>query len=487
MAERPEKASSLAGARYAFFMLTSAGLIVAALYLGQRIFVPLSLAILLTLLLTPVASRLERGGLGRFPAVLSVVCLAFALIGLVAWAVATQVASLVDDLPGHKANVRARIAQLRGSGKPGLLGTVQEFLEEVENAGEPTASPPGPGAFPPTPPVIRVEQQKPSLFAQFQGVAGRVVGNITLLVAVILLVITLLLYREDTRNRLIRLAGRGRLTVTTRALDEAGRRIGGYLLGHSAVNAGFGLTIGLGLAALEVPYPALWGLLAGTFRFVPSVGVWLVAPLPTALALITSPGFAAPLLVLGLFLILDLLTTNLIEPWICGRSVGLAPVPLLLAVMFWTGLWGIVGLVLATPVTVCLAVLGKYIPQLSFLSVLLSQEAALRPAARYYQRLLARDQHEAEVVVKEYLSEHSVEELFDHVLLPALVLLRRSRRAGELRPEDEEFILHTTRTIVDGLGESNASADHTLVSEERLVVLGVPATDGADDATLHML
>ncbi|MCI0700543.1 MAG: AI-2E family transporter [Planctomycetia bacterium] len=485
MAERPAESSSLEGARYACFMLTSAGLIVAALYLGQRIFVPLALAILLTLLLTPVVSRLERGRLGRFPAVLSVVCLAFALIGLVGWAVATQFANLIDDLPQHKANVREKIIQLRGSGKPGLLGTAQDIVEEVENAREPTADAPGASASPPSP-VIHVELQKPSLFSQLQAVAGRVLGNITLLVAVILLVITLLLYREDTRNRLIRLAGRGRLTVTTRALDEAARRIGGYLLGHSAVNAGFGVAIGLGLAALEVPYPALWGLLAGVFRFIPSIGVWLVVPLPVALTLISNPGFVVPLLVLGLFLTLDLLTANLIEPWVCGRSVGLAPVPLLLAVMFWTGLWGVVGLVLATPMTVCLAVLGKYIPQLSFLSVLLSKEAALRPAARYYQRLLARDRREAEVVVKEYLVEHSMDELFDRVLLPALVLIRRSRKAGELRPEDEEFILHATREIVDGLGGSTTSTDHP-VSEERLVVLGVPATDGADEVALHML
>jgi hypothetical protein len=237
-------------------------------------------------------------------------------------------------------------------------------------------------------------------------------------------------------------------------------------------------------------FSLLYGTLAldtGEFRFVPSVGVWLVAPLPAGLALISSPGFAAPLLVLGLFLILDLLTANLVEPWVCGRSVGLAPVPLLLAIMFWTGLWGIVGLVLATPVTVCLAVLGKYVPQLGFLSVLLSREAALRPAARYYQRLLARDRQEAEVVVREYLAEHPIEELFDRVLLPALVLVRRSRRAGELRPEDEEFILRTTREIVDGLDAPGGPAESTAAPEERVVVLGAPAADGADEAALHLL
>jgi predicted PurR-regulated permease PerM len=479
MADRPPEPPGIAAARHAFFVLGTAGLVVAALYWGQRIFVPLALAVLLTLLLGPVVSRLERRGLGRVPAVLSVCLCAFLVIGLVGWAVAVQVAGLVDDLPQHKANVRDKLAQLRGSGKPGLLGTLQDFLDEVGQAGEPTEATPTPG------PVVRVQPEKPSLFTQLRGVAGRFLGTVSLAIAVVLLVVTLLLYREDTRNRLIRLSGRGRLTVTTRALDEAGRRIGGYLLGHSAVNAGFGVAITLTLLILGVPYPILWGLLAGAFRFIPSVGVWLVAPLPAALAFISGPGFLQPVWVLGLFLVLDLLTTNLIEPRVCGRSVGLAPVPLLLAVTFWTGLWGVIGLVLATPVTVCLAVLGKHVPQLGFLAVLLSREASLRPAARYYQRLLARDRYEAEAVVKEYLADHPVEELFDRVLIPALVLVRRGRKTGELRSEDEEFILRATREVVDGL--SATALPGTDPGAATLVVVGVPASDGADEVALRML
>ena len=480
MTDRPGDSEGVVTARQASYFLGSVGLVVAALYFGQRIFVPLALAILLTLILTPVVSRLERRGLGRLPAVLCVVCLAFLLMGLVGWVVASQAAGFIDDLPRHKANVREKLAQLRGSGKPGLLGTVQDFLDEFDKGGGQGTSPPTAG------PVVRVEPEKPSLFAQLQGVIGRVLSNVTLFVAVILLVIALLLYREDTRNRLIRLAGRGRLPVTTRALDEAGRRISGYLFGHSAVNAGFGVVIGLGLAAIGIPYSALWGLLAGTFRFIPSVGVWLVAPLPAALALISSPGFVDPVLVLVLFLSLDQLTANVIEPWVCGRSVGLAPVPLLLAVMFWTVLWGIVGLVLATPLTVCLAVLGRHVRPLRFLAVLLGREAALRPAARYYQRLLARDRSEVEAVVKEYLADHTSEDLFDRVLVPVLVLVRRGRKASELRPEDEEFILRTTREIVDGL-ETSAAGGADSAPASRVVVLGVPAADGADEAALAML
>src|SRR5262245_54257527 len=181
----------------------------------------------------------------------------------------------------------------------------------------------------------------------------------------------MLVYREDLRNQLIRLAGSGRLVLTTRALDEIGQRIGRYLLGHSLVNAGFGVAVGLGLFLIGVPSAGLWGLLAGVLRFVPVVGPWLVAPFPTALALISSPGLTQPLGVLALFLLLELLNGYVIEPRVCGPSIGVAPVPLLLALMFWTGLWGIVGLVLATPLTVCLAVLGKHVSQLEFLAVML--------------------------------------------------------------------------------------------------------------------
>jgi hypothetical protein len=300
-----------------------------------------------------------------------------------------------------------------------------------------------------------------------------------------MLVVSLLLHREDTRNRLIRLAGRGRLTVTTRALDEAGRRIGGYLLGHAAVNAGFGAAAAVGLFLLGVPYPILWGMLAAAFRFVPSIGIWLVAPLPAALAYIGGTGLLPPALVLGLFLVLELVTANVAEPRVCGKSVGLAPVPLFLAVALWTGLWGVVGLVLATPVTVCLAVLGRHVRQLRLLAVLLGKEAALRPAARYYQRLLARDRFEAEAVVKEYLASHSLEALFDHVLVPALALVRQGRKAGELRPEDEDFINRTTREFVDRLEAlAVVAADQ---DPERMAVLCVPAADGADEIALVML
>jgi hypothetical protein len=253
------------------------------------------------------------------------------------------------------------------------------------------------------------------------------------------------------------------------------------------VNTGFGVAVGLGLSLIGVPYAALWGLLAGTLRFVPAVGVWLVAPFPAALALIRAPGLTEPLLILALFLFLELLSTNVIEPWVCGPSIGVAPVPLLLAIMFWTGLWGVVGLVLATPMTVCLAVLGKYVPQLEFLAVLLGSQPALKAEARYYQRLLARDRYEAEAVAREYLGQHPLDSLYDEVLVPALGRVRRGRQDGELRPEDEQFILRTTRELLEGLDRSGPQAATPPDGAGRVLVLGCPACDEVDEVALLML
>jgi predicted PurR-regulated permease PerM len=488
------EAPVFATAQQAFHLLGSAALVVAALYWGQTILIPFALAILLAFVLAPLVSWLERRGLRRVPAVLLVVCLSFLLLGTAGWAVVTQVTSLVNDLPRHKENVREKISQLQGAGRQGLLATVQDFLEEVEKASRPAAAAPGP--------IVRVQPERPSLFVQLQEVVGRFLGAFSAALAVLLLVICMLVYREDLRNRLIRLAGSGRLVLTTRALDETGQRIGRYLLGQSSVNAGFGVAVGLGLFLIGVPYATLWGLLAGVLRFVPWVGAWLVAPFPAALALISSPGLTQPLLVLALFLVLELLNNYVIELWVCGPSIGVAPVPLLLAVMFWTGLWGIVGLVLATPLTVCLAVLGKHAPQLEFLAVLLGSRPALRAEARFYQRLLARDRYEAAAIIKEYLGQHPIDKLCDEVLIPALALVRRGRRSGELRPGDEQFILQTTRELLEDLDRGmppaaapTGDAPLTLPSppsdggEGRVrgvPVLGLPACDEVDEVALLM-
>ena len=467
------KARGAADPRRTFFLLGSAALVIAALYWGQRIVLPFALAVLLTFVLAPGVRWLELRGLGRVPAVLLVVVAAFALLGAGAWALSAQLADLADDLPARRDDLRHRIARLQGDRQGGMLQTFQDLLSEVDRAhqaGDAAAVP-----------VVRVRPEELSLMERLEGPgrqAARVFGQA---VSVVLLVLCMLMNREDVRNRLIRLAGRGRLNLTTRALDEAGHRIGGYLLGQAAVNAGFGVVVGFGLWALGVPYAGVWGSLLAALRFVPSVGVWLVAPAPVAVAFITHPDPSRALLAFGLILVAELATGNFVEPRVSGRSTGVAPVPLLLSVMFWTALWGVVGLVLATPITVCLAVLGRHIPQLEFLAVLLGAGQTLRPEARYYQRLLARDRHEAAAILRTAKGEMPVATVFDRVLVPVLVLVHRGRRAGELLPDDERFILQTTAELVAELfPDEPADAGAP-------VVVGMPARDTVDEVALRLV
>jgi predicted PurR-regulated permease PerM len=440
---------------------------------------PFALAVLLTFVLTSPVSWLEWRGLRRISSVLLVVCLAFLLLGTAGWAVMTQVSSLVDDLPRYKNKVRERVGQLQTSGGRGWLRTVQDFLDEVEKAGQPVEA----GQEP----VVRLEPPRPSLSAQLQALVGRFLGVFSMALAVLFLVICMLIYREDLRNQLIRLAGSGRLVLTTRALDETGQRIARYLLGRSLVNIAFGVAVGLGLFMIGVPYGTLWGFLAGAFRFVPSVGVWFVAPFPTALALLTSSGLTQPLLVIALFLALEMLNGNVIERGVYGPSIGVAPVPLLLSIMFWTGLWGMIGLVLATPMMVCLAVLSKYVRQLDLLAVLLGSRPALKDGARYYQRLLARDRYEAEMIVKDYLGQRHVAKLYDEVLVPALGLVRRGRQRGELGPDDAQYILQTTRELLEALDQRVSLAATSADSADRVRILALPACDEVDELPLLML
>ena len=445
MADRPAEPPGAATARQTFFVLGSIGLVVAALYLGQRIFVPLALAVLLTLVLGPVVIWLERRGLGRLPAVLSAACLAFLLIGLAGWAVAAQVAEPARRPPGSQGEDPGEAGPApAGAGAPARSGRSRTSWPRWRRPARRTSrSRAGP--------VVRVEPAKPSL-AHPTPAGGRPGARRRLHRR----------RRAPARRHPAALpgghpqpadpagrprpadgdhprAGRGRAAdrrVPARAGDRERRVRGG------------GRASGCWRSASRTrPCGGCSPRRSGSSRRSAS-GSWPRSRRRWP----TSPATAHP----------ARRPRPVPRPrpadeptWssrgCAARSVGLAPVPLLLAVTFWTGLWGVVGLVLATPVTVCLAVLGKHVRQLRFLAVLLSQEAALRPAARYYQRLLARDRHEAEAVVKEYLADHPAEDLFDRVLVPALVLVRRGRKAGELRPEDEEFILRTTREIVAGL------------------------------------
>jgi hypothetical protein len=321
-----------------------------------------------------------------------------------------------------------------------------------------------------------------------------------LLVAI--LVIFMLLERDELRNRAIRLLGYGRLSLTTQALDEAGQRVSRYLFAQFIVNVCLGVTIGLGLFLLGVPYALLWGFLIIILRFVPYIGIWIAAILPFAVSLATSSNWWQPLSVIALFAVLEPVVAMVIEPMLFSQSAGTSKLAMLISIAFWTWLWGPVGLLLATPLTACLAVVAKHVPQLEFIAVLLGDEPMMHASVAYYKRLLALDQDEAEAIVEEQLRTHPVEHVFDEVLVPALHYAKRDSLLGILTDDEQEFIYKSTREIVERIGlpstyptpliggsasDTSTVSDSVTVSVDKIRILAWPAHDEGDAIALLML
>jgi hypothetical protein len=308
----------------------------------------------------------------------------------------------------------------------------------------------------------------------------------------------MLIERENLRNRVIHLIGSRQLNVTTQALNDAAHRVSRYLLMQLIVNSAYGFVIATGLFFIGLPNAFLWGVLTALLRFVPYVGPWIAATLPIALSLAVFEGWTQPVLVLALFIVNELISNNVIEPWLYGSSTGISTMGILVSAVFWTWLWGPVGLVMATPLTVCLTVIGRYVPHLAFLNTLLSDEEVLAPEARFYQRLLALDPEEAIDVAEEYLKENSLESLYDQVLLPALSLAEEDRHHGDLDETKQRFILTTMRELVDDLGEKarlaadaakgiNDGSSTVAAQSAKASVLCLPARDEADEIAGVML
>jgi hypothetical protein len=297
----------------------------------------------------------------------------------------------------------------------------------------------------------------------------------------------MLIQREDLRNRFIRLLGNGSLTSLTKAVDEGVRRISRFLLMQVILNSVFGVAVAAGLWLIGVPYAALWGFLGAMFRYVPYVGTPIACALPALLSLAMLPGWTRPLMVVGVFLGCDLIAYYVAEPWLYGKSIGVSAVALLISAAFWGWLWGPIGLVLSTPLTACLAVLGKFVPQFEFLNVLLGDEPVLEPHVSLYQRLLARDSDEAVDLVEEFARDHTPAELYDQVLIPALVLAKKNRDRGDYTEEDERYILEA---YADMLDELPTPRDHTKAetahdpAAPRVLVLACPAHDEIDRVAL---
>jgi predicted PurR-regulated permease PerM len=352
-------------------------LIIASLYWGQAVLIPVALAILLTFLLSPLADVLERIALKRLPSVIVVVVLTFSLLAGIGWIVTLQFVSLANELPKYTGNIKQKIADVRGARKGGALEKVQKTVEEVkteiQKSDEPTK------AKDQRRPVI-VQPMESAAFWPDRSAIGPMVEPLARAGLVIVLVILMLIQREDLRNRLIRLVGYGSFKVTNQALEEAGQRISRYLLMQTIINASFGLAVGFVLYLIGLPYAVLWGFLAMALRFIPYIGPFAAASMPSILSLAVFEGWHWPMVVAGLFLALELLINMVLEPLLYSESAGVSGVGLVVAIAFWTWLWGPVGLVLATPLTVCVVVLGRYVPGIDFIGVLISDRPARNQA-----------------------------------------------------------------------------------------------------------
>jgi predicted PurR-regulated permease PerM len=476
--------NSTSGWQRAFLISGSIVVIVAALYFARAVLIPFVLALLLAFILFPLVVFLQRRGLPRVAAVIIVVLLALGIVGGVGYAVAFQVRSLAADLPRHSQQIADKLVHVREASKDSWLDQVDQAIKKIDERVREATGP----ASAPQPVPVRVES---SSFPLLQLVAGPAVESLMGTILVIVLVAFMLIKREDLRNRLMRLWGHGSLTSMTRALDDATTRISRFLLMQLVVNAAFGAAVAVGLMLIGVPYAALWGFLGTCLRYVPYIGAWVAFAFPLVLSVAVLPGWTPPLEVFGLFLVLELFISNVVEPWLFGRSVGVSEVALLVAAAFWTWLWGPMGLVLSTPLTAGLAVLGRYVPNLEFLSVLLGDEPVLEPYAVYYQRLLARDQDEAVDLVEEYAQAHDAKEVFDAVLVPALSLARRNQERGHLSRAELDLIRHATSELLEetwlprATPHADATSDPT--PQGQVTLFGCPARDELDELTLEML
>ncbi len=465
-------------------------LVVVVLYWAQAVFVPIALAILLTFVLAPPVTWLERW-VGRVPAVLAMVTLVFTVLGLAGWALARQMDYLAEDLPRYRVNILAKIADVRGASKGGSVEKLQETIEDIKTDLGKSEVPRGTVSRP----VVVTSEQ----VAGFSGFAwlGPIVSPLGTAGLVLAMVIFMLLERRDLRDRLLGLFGHGQLAITTKALDEAGTRVSRQLWMQSLVNLIYGTAAGAGLYVLGVPYPLVWAALAAILRFIPYVGPVLGAAAPILVSLAAAEGWAGPLRVLGLFVVLELVTNLVLETVLYAGAAGVSPVALLASVAFWTWLWGPLGLLLATPLTVCLVVLGKHVPGLEFVGTLLADTPALPAEYGYYQRLLARDQSEAADLIERYIKTESPRSVFDALLLPALNYAERDRLEQRLSPDEETAVIDATRELLSDAAESirrlNPEPPAPLSDprlpgpREPLRVLGYPTNGIADEVALTML
>jgi predicted PurR-regulated permease PerM len=464
--------------------------VVAALNIAADVLIPVALSLLLAFLLAPLVDRMQRTGIGRPVSVLLTTLVTFTVLAALAYAVAHQFLGLVESLPTYRQNLESKIRALPSTSGGGLergVTTVKELSEELSKT-----SPGTPGA--PEIAKVQIVEPPPNIARVVRGVFGPLIGPASTAAIVVVFTIFMLLQREDLRDRLVRLLGAGQMHATVAALDDAAQRVSRYLLMQALINGVQGCLVGIGLYLLGVPNALLWGALTIVLRFVPYLGPALAAAGPIALSVAFFPDWLHPLMVIGLIVTLELITNNVLEPRLYGSSVGVSAFALLVAAVFWTWLWGIAGLFLATPLTVCLVVMGKYIPQLAFLSVMLGDQPVLELRERFYQRILANDQEEAQDLLDAALADGSLLTVGDQIVLPALRLVEQDHERGAIDEDTRRAMVDRIAELVEELSSPEAktagaspAAAGGAAAETRMSVLLLPAADRADEVAALML
>jgi len=427
-------------------------LIVATLYFGKEVLVPITLALLLAFVLAPLVALLRRLRLGRVLAVLVAVLTAVGLVLALGGVIGSQLAQLTNSLPQYAATVEQKVDNVRDA----TIGRLSRLTDKIGNrAGAPAANAPASAQAPASPqsaPAPDARQAtNPLDFAE--RYLSPILSPLATFGIVFVVAIFALLQQEDLRDRLIRLLGSTDMHQTTVAIDDGGRRLSRYFLSQLCVNAGFGVVIGAGLFFIGVPNPVLWGILSALLRFVPYVGSFIAVLLPFALAAAVAPGWSMPLWTLGLFAVAEGLTGQIIEPLVYGHSTGLSAFSVIVAAIFWSWLWGPIGLILSTPLTLCLVTLGRHVDRLEFLDVLLGDTPALTPTEGFYQRILAGDIDEMQDEAERTLKHRSLSTYYDEVALKGLQLAANDSQRGVLNPAQLDRARDTVKVLVNGLAD----------------------------------
>ncbi|HZD76492.1 MAG TPA: AI-2E family transporter [Acidobacteriaceae bacterium] len=524
MQARPAPPARQRGGFLASEPLLLVGLVILTLYFARDLLAPMAFALVLNFLLSPAVELLERWRVRRSVSVVLIILIFFSGLGVTAWVVARQLVHVAELLPDYRENIQTKLDSLHtpiGGAAGNAISTLEEMTRQLSSHTNATIAPPvepetttptvrhrryrqpapeaplpNPNATPQQPTPVQVVEPPVSVGRYLQEIFSPILRPLAACGIVMVFTVYMLMNHEDLRNRMLLLAGMGRLSLMTRALGEAAERISTYLVWQFVTNVLFGLIFGLGLSLIGVPDATLWGALAAILRYIPYVGTAAAGLLPLIFAVAIFPHWRQVFEIVGLYGALEFATSNFFEPWLYGSRTGISALALLASAIFWTLLWGWSGLVLATPLTVCLIVLGRHVPQLRFLHVLLGEDAELAPEAKFYERMLAMDQNEAHSIADRFLDKRPLIDFYDTVLLPALGLVEQDRHRGSFDETRGNYLLLSATELVAELSEYKAesviaaSAAHPEPPELPLKpapVICIPAGDQADEVTAMVL